>query len=816
MRGGRGRGRAVRAAALLLPAALLLASCSAVFQSSVPQRSGTLSLPGLLAPVEIVRDSYGIPHITAQNDHDLYFAQGFVHAQDRLFQMEMERRLARGELAELFGPQLLPADRLFRHLGFSARAPGLIASWPRTSRDIVEAYCAGVNAAVGSLSALPVEMRLLGIRPRPFTAEDVAAAGLLKSFGLAQWSDEATLYRASQRLSPEMLAALLPRVPPDAPAVAPLFRAAAGNAATREAVVPRVAGSDVLPEVLLEGLASLRETGMVLPRAGGSNAWAVSGEKSATGLPILAGDPHLLLPCPSLWYENHLVAPGVDVYGVSFPGTPCVVIGHNPQIAWGLTNTMLDDADFFVERIDGDRVMHRNRWVPLVRRAETIRVKGRKDESLTVLETPHGPVLSPVLPGVSQALSLRWIGYDGGDLVGAIHRLDRARTREEFLEAVSGYPHPAQNIVYADRAGNIGAVTAGWIPVRKGGSGLLPVPGDTGEWEWRGTVPFRENPQVWNPPEGFVAAANFPPAGPSYRHYVSRLYEPSDRGKRILRLLAEGTRFTAEDFGRMQADVRRDEADPMRTLALRAARRGEAGSWGFREAARLLSGWDLEVGADSPGAALYEVFCEKMIENVFRDPLGAELFEEATRSSRLLWNAMDRAVAEGDSPFFGNAATGRKETLDELAERSLRDALSLLQYRLGNVPATWRWGRLHQVAFEHPFGKKRYLRRWFSIGPNPMPGDGRTVLKAEFPPGTDFSVLVGPSMRQVVPLGFRPKARSVITTGQSGHFFEPHYDDQSALWLAGKTRPAWTDPDDIEANAQARLRLLPREAEVRS
>ena len=266
----------------------------------------------------------------------------------------------------------------------------------------------------------------------------------------------------------------------------------------------------------------------------GSNAWAVSGKKSATGRPLLANDPHILLTCPSLWYENHLVAPGVDVYGVSFPGAPCVVIGHNRAIAWGFTNAMLDDADFFVEKVDGETVMFRKKWVPMARRVETIRVRGGRDETITVRETPHGPILSPVLPGVAGALSLRWVGFDGGDPLGALHAMNRAKDRGEFLAAAALFPHPAQNVVYADREGNIGVVMIGKIPVRKGGSGQLPEPRETGEWDWKGTVPFSGNPKVWNPPEGFVAAANFPPAGRPHGHYLSRLYEPPDRGRRIV------------------------------------------------------------------------------------------------------------------------------------------------------------------------------------------------------------------------------------------------------------------------------------------
>ncbi len=251
----------------------------------------------------------------------------------------------------------------------------------------------------------------------------------------------------------------------------------------------------------------------------------------------------------------------------------------------------------------------------------------------------------------------------------------------------------------------------------------------------------------------------------------------------------------------------------MVSLAIRSARGREARSPDMREAARILSEWNLCASADSPGAALYEAFSEKLIENTFRDDMGPALFEEVSRQSRILWNAMDRAVARGDSPLFENAATGRRETLDEIMARSLADAMALLKERLGGAYATWSWGRLHQVTFEHPFGKVRYLQRWFNIGPMAVPGDGRTVFKEEFRHGTDFSVSVGPSMRQVVPLGFRGKARSVITTGASGHFFEPHYRDQSALWRSARTHPAWTEPRDIEANAESRLRLVPRSGE---
>ncbi|MBM2828364.1 MAG: hypothetical protein HW408_896, partial [Actinobacteria bacterium] len=358
-----------------------------------------------------------------------------------------------------------------------------------------------------------------------------------------------------------------------------------------------------------------------------------------------------------------------------------------------------------------------------------------------------------------------------------------------------------------DDAGNIGVVMAGRIPVRKGGDRLLPVPGDTGEWDWKGFVPFSGNPKTWNPPEGFVVAANFPPAGRSFPHYLSRLYEPPDRGKRLFALLRSKEKFSVESFERMQNDVLLSQAADTVKLAIQVARKREAESASFRDAAKILSEWDLAAGADSRGAVLYEVFYEKLIESLFLDDMGDELYEDFARSSRLAWNAMDRAIERGDSSFLVKEGTGRKDSLEDVVARALISAMSFLKNRLGGAESTWTWGRLHQVTFEHPFGKSRYLERWFNIGPSPVPGDGKTVFKQEFRHGTDFSVLVGPSMRQVVPLGFRSDARSVITTGASGHFFERHYRDQSALWLSGKTHPAWTDREDIGANTESRLTL---------
>jgi penicillin amidase len=788
---------AIRAvAALLLAAALAAGGCGPILDRSAPRRDGTLATPGLSAPVTVIRDRFGVPHIYASNDHDLYFAQGYVQAQDRLFQIDLERRMARGELSELFGEATLPADRLFRHLGFAARAPKVVADWPDSTRAIVSAYCAGVNACMAALSDWPVELRMLRTPPRAFSPEDVAAVSLLKSFGLAQWQPEEILYRLSSRLSPAQMAEAMPVVDPDSPTI---VSPSGGHRPMA-----------VVPSLLDAGLASLSTIGG-LPRSGGSNSWVVSGKKSASGEPLLANDPHLYLLAPSVWYEMHLVAPGVDVYGMSFPCAPCIVIGHNPRIAWGFTNLMVDDADFFVEKIDGDRVMYRDAWVPLVVRTETIRVKGRAPEVVTVRETPHGPILSPVLPGETAALSLRWAGFDGGDAIGALHALDRARDRKQFVAALSGFPYPCQNAVYADVDGNIGMVMAGRIPIRKGGDRLLPVPGDTGDWEWSGYVPFAAKPQLWNPPEGFIVTANFPVAdNAQFRPYVSRLYEPPDRGLRIRAMLSERVRFSPADFAAMQSDVSVSGSEATIALALRVAQRRAAENPAFRDAAAILSAWDRRASADSRATPLFEVFCVKLAGQLFGDAMGPELFASFIGYPRLVWNATDRIVRRGDSVFLSDPAKGPKRSLDDAAAQALLEAMGFLSERLGTASSTWRWGQMHQATFGHPFGKNRFLSRWFDIGPFPVPGDGRTVFKQEFPlGGKDFPVKVGPSMRMIVSPGDRDAATSSITTGESGHFFEAHYADQAPLWLAGKGHPAWTSRASIEANAEHRLRLVP-------
>jgi penicillin amidase len=784
------------AAGLALAALLLLPACGFLPRDSAPVREGTLPAKGIRAAVSVVRDRFGVPHVQASNDHDLYFAQGYVQAQDRLFQMDLERRMARGELSELFGEATLPADRLFRHLGFGARAGATVAGWPAPTREIVRAYCDGVNASMEALPAWPVELRLLRTPPRPFAPEDVAAVSLLKSFGLAQWQPEEILHRLSFRLSPDRMAEAMPEADPGSPTVAP----ARGE---RRAALR--------PSILTEGLASLSAAVGEAPRSGGSNSWVVSGAKSATGRPLLANDPHLFLLSPSVWYEMHLAAPGVDVYGVTFPSAPCVVIGHNPRIAWGFTNLMVDDADFFVERIDGGRAMYRKEWVPLTVRTETIRVRGKRPETIRVHETPHGPILSPVLPGVTAALSLRWAGYDGGDAIGSLHALNRARDRASFLAAVERFPHPCQNVVYADAEGNIGMAMAGRIPLRKGGERLLPVPGDDGEWEWTGYVPFASKPQLWNPPEGFIATANFPVADAgTFRPYVSRLYEPPDRGRRIRSVLSSRGKFTPADFEALQSDVSAEGGDGTIRLALQVAQRRAGENPAFRDAASLLSAWDRKVSADSAAAAVYEAFRWKLAEALFRDAMGPDLYAAFLGYPRLAWNATDRIVRKGDSAFLADPATGRKASLDDAAARALLGAMEFLRERLGSATSTWRWGTLHQATFSHPFGKNRFLARWFDVGPFPVPGDGRTVFKQEFAEGgKEFPVKVGPSMRMIVSPGDRRSATSSIPTGQSGHFFEGHYADQAKLWLAGKGHPAWTAKADVEANAESRLRLVP-------
>lgn len=789
---------------------------------SVPTLDGELRLVGLRAPIEILFDSHAVPHVYARDAEDAWMAIGYLHARERLWQMELYRRATGGRLSEVLGEATLRIDRRFVGLGLRRAAT---AEWHTASpliRSALERYSAGVNAAVASMGkwGRPPEFLLLGVEPEPWTPVDSLAVGRLLAWRLAEnrWG-ELVRGRLTRAIGSAEANHLMGRLPADAPAVldtvAPPFRPTAAAASVDLASAN--AGRSPLPP----GLGWLD----VATRAGGSNSWVVAGARTATGRPLLANDPHLAVEMPSIWYEAHLVAAGLDVAGVTLPSTPFVIIGHNARVAWGLTNTGADVQDFYVEDVDMTtrRYLHRGQWLPLRSTKYEIGVRGAaRTQAFEVFSTRNGPLLHtetewedpPDLASHAGRLSpkplaLRW--EIGGETAGAFEAINRAGTWPEFLAGVRRFTAPSQNFVYADVDGHIGYAMSGKLPQRVGGDGGTPAAGWTGEQQWVGTVPVERLPAVLDPPAGHIVTANAE-IDRSWPGTMTRDWTAPFRTMRIVSQLGTRTGLTREHMRAMQLDVRSVAADPVLTAVEAAARsaafsRAEADARTGIDRLRL---WDRQVDG-RPVVALYEAFVRALWRRAFADELEPELFQNLFE-----YGASERHVGlyaileDSRSRWWNDIATvDRRETRDDIVLLAAADAVLALRTRYG-ADANWAWDRLHSVRFSHALSAGGFPLRWFfSRGPFPMPGDSWTVRKASVDDRSPYSVTDLASYRQVLDVGNWDATLAINTTGQSGHPMSPHYFDQNAMWREGALRSFPFSRAAVEKARAHRLLLTP-------
>ncbi|MDP9371824.1 MAG: penicillin acylase family protein, partial [Chloroflexota bacterium] len=595
-----------KTAGLALGAATGLAGAAALasLRRPLPRLAGELTLPGLAAPVEVIRDRWGVPHLYARGNADLFMAQGFVHAQERLWQMELQRRTGRGQLAEIFGPVALESDRFLRTLGFGRIAEREADALAGETREAVEAYVRGVNAFIAAGgSRLPVEFTILRFRPRPWEPADVLAWGKIMALNLSgNWTTEVLRARIVAAVGVERAAELDPAYPDDHPLTIPggvRYRPDLGADAldAEEATRPFAGGGDIGPQ--------------------GSNAWVVGGARAAGGRPLLANDPHLALQMPSLWYENHLTGGDYEVAGTSIPGSPGVVIGHNARVAWGVTNGMNDVQDLYIERFDpadptGTRYEFRGAWERAEVVREEIAVRGRPAETLEVRVTRHGPVISPLIPPTGadgdgatrdQALALRWTALEPGRLLQSVLAIDRARDWASFRAALADWTVPPQNFVYADVDGHFGYALGGDLPVRARGDGRLPVPGWTGEWEWTGIIPHDELPHALDPAAGYVVTANNRIVAPEEAPHMHAEWASGYRAARIHELIGATPLHDAASFGRIHRDLR--SLPGLAFAALAREGRLPAADAVERAARDALAAWDGDLIADSTAGLIY-------------------------------------------------------------------------------------------------------------------------------------------------------------------------------------------------------------------
>lgn len=775
-----------------------------------PQINGTLQVPGLRAPVTVIRDRWGIPHIYASNPHDLFFAQGYVHAQDRFWQMEFWRRLGSGRLAEILGPSALPTDRFVRTIGWHRVAAQEWEGTDPETRAALEAYAEGVNAYISTHKGrLGLEFTLLGLTgkkfdPEPWTPVHSITWGKVMAWDLGG-NMGMELLRANiiARLGTPAVPALMPPYPADRPVIVP----------------------HPLTQATLQSVPEAAFTAHFLGEGDGlgSNNWVIAGSRTETGMPLLANDPHLGLQMPSIWYEIglHCEPKGpecpLNVVGASFAGTPGVVIGHNDHIAWGVTNVNPDVQDLFIEKVNPEnpnQYEYQGHWEDMQIVREEIRVAGQKEPVVVFARiTRHGPIINDIVGGEEedwsfgwQPLALSWTALQPGTLMRSILLLDKAQNWEEFREALSYWDVPSQNFVYADREGNIGYQTPGRIPIRKSGDGSVPVPGWTGEYEWVDNIPFEDLPRAFNPPEGYIVTANNAVVGPDYPYLLT--VDWSDRtglrAQRITELIEELTPISIEDMQRIQGDnlpVWTREVLPYLTAAL-------ADSPDPRPV-ELLRAWDGQTTRDSAAAALFEAFRLHLAKRTFQDDLGESLLRQA--KAPVLY-ALESIVKDPQSPWFDDRRTPQRETRDEILVLALEDAVAELTERLGPNMEKWRWGDLHTATFKNQaLGQSGigWIERIFNRGPVATDGTGGAVNNTGYNLNAPYGVRSGPSYRQIVDMGDWARSLSMHTTGQSGHPFHRHYDDMIDPWRDIRYHPMLWSRTEVEAQAEGILLLVP-------
>ncbi len=776
---------------LLVTAALGLAVLAA---STFPRETGERRVPGLDGAVSIERDAHGVPTVRATSTADALYGLGYAHAADRLWQMEFQRRIGSGRLAEVLGPAAVEKDKFLRTIGFRRAAE---AAWPALSprtQELMAAYSSGVNGYLATDGARPVEFRILRVKPEPFTPIDSLTWAKLMAWDLAgNASDEIRRARLTAAVGAERAREFLPLAPPrptilldeewEAEAGAP----AQGSAAAASPAEPWAA--------LQQIFARLEPLAFNGPEIG-SNSWVVAGSRTKSGRPMLANDPHLGLRAPSVWYLARLEAPGLSVAGATLPGIPGIIIGHNDRIAWGLTSVEPDVEDLYLEQTDPadpSRYRFQSKWRSFEKHTERIPVRGAPEVSLEVRTSVHGPIVTDLYEGagtLGRPVALRWTGLDPGDTTAeAFLGFDHAKDWAEFLAAAARLKAPAQNLVYADVDGHIGYSASGIIPIRPRSDGLLPVSGE-GDDEWQGYVPFGKLPRVFDPARGFIATANNRVVSGRYPWPLAVDWPEPYRADRITKRILSAGKLGRDEMAAIQLDRHSEQADELLPLLLTT----EPADAVSRDALARLSAWDHVFSPDSVAASIYAAWYTAL-SAMPRDEL-APLAPGAVRS-RFLIDALSR-----ESTWCDDIATPKKESCGDFKTSTLSMAVADLTGRFGPNPAAWRWERLHRARFPHGvFDAVSALRPFFSLETG-QGGDASTVNVGAYRRDGTYVMSDGPSYRQIVDLADASRSVFVHTTGQSGNVFARRYRDLLPLWRRGEYLP-------MNGRPVSTLRLLP-------
>jgi penicillin amidase len=777
-----------------------------VAHSALPQLDGEMQVSGLSAPVTVTRDAHGVPTIEAANLDDLFFAQGYVTAQDRLWQMDVMRRFGSGELSEILGDGLLKLDREQRILGLRAAAKKSIAMANPREHGFFEAYARGVNAYISTRGGkLPIEFRILHYAPKPWLAEDsvVIANSMVKDLNYHYFYDALDREKILAKLGPELTADLyVNRSWHDRPPTVMREDLNEPESNAGDSDDDDDDDDDSPDNSVTQRFSTPAQAGLPvedLP-VNGSNDWVVSGAHTVTGKPLLSNDMHLGHQMPNLWYEAHLHSGSLDVAGVTLPGMPFVVVGHNQRIAWGFTNVGPTVTDVYIENFNAQGAYQTpTGWAQPEHRAEVIHVKGKPDVTVDVKITRHGPVISDLVPGETRQLALRWTLYDGLHI--PFFDVNAAQNWDEFQHAFSQLDAPGQNVVYADVDGNIGYHTTGKVPVRAAGDGSLPVNGADNAHEWTSYIPFEKLPSVYNPPSGIIGTANGRITPDDYPNSISMEWEAPWRTARIYHVLESGRQFSAADMLTLQTDIQ-SEADLFAAERLvYAVDHAAKPSARVKQAADLMRSWDGRMQASSAAPTITENSIRELRRLLLEPKLGTPPADPGKEDEVLNWKTYSWEMR---SVWLENVLLHRPKrwlpekypNYDELLAAAVDAAVS--DPAAPKDLTSWRWGAFNAVDIEHPvLGKIPLIKRWSAPGVREQSGSGYTVKAV--------TRHHGPSERFTANLADLDQSTLNIVTGQGGNFLSPYYMDQWKAWYEGTT---FTLPFTAKAVDAARAHRL--------
>lgn len=779
------------------------------FFPPLPGYSGHEKLPGLTEEVDVFTDDYGVPHIFAQNEKDLFFASGYIIARERLFQLSTIASAVRGELADFFGDGSLEDDIYLRTWGIPTISKKIIQNYDKEAMMVSQAFCDGINAYIDEIgNRVPPEFKILGKKPIKWLPSDLAGHGRMMAHDLQQsWKSEIMFGLVEQYYGPDKTAELMPAYEKNLPTIASMDMRKFWETFS-EAVWDR---EESVREILGTNGVSI-----------GSNNAVISGKRTESGKPLLMNDPHLKFRQPGVWYEMHIKGGRFDVSGVCLVGLPVPVIGQNENCAWGFTNVMADDMDFFVEKIHPNNpnlYLYGDEWKEMEMEEQTIPLHDGRDTTIVIRSTIHGPIISdihPFLKNSDVAVSMSWAGAWETLELSALIQLNTMKNWEDFTNAVRDFSIPGQNMVYADKEGNIGWRPAVKLPVRKDGNSLLPRPGHLPEYDWKGTVPFDEMPFLLNPAKGYIVTANQKTVDDSYPYYISNMWADPSRAMRIEDLVKEKNKISLEDMKNIQRDILSPFARELTPYILRTEKGNETGN--LKTAFNLLKNWDFREEAESPEALVFHVTLNRMFYNIYQDEFSAinpKLMEGLTNLTLFASRNLISTIKNNTSSWFDNVETGSVvESRDDVVYQSIVEAVDEIEKKVGKNPATWSWGKIHHLTYPHNMGKIKALDWIFglNVGPFESGGSAMTVNNGEYDISKPYNQIVGPSMRRIVDFSDLNATQMILPAGESGRPNSPHYDDQADMFISGKYRTTAFDENFIrESDSFKHLVLIPSE-----